>query len=1044
MQGTMLYSTLSGSRSQTYFIQYKYRIAGELDPAVLEESVRQLAKRHETLRTQFIYERVTEPLQAVTEEQTVEFVFDDISSLTDVRQQTVIEERKRQDREEGYLPSDPILMRIQLFRHAQDHFSLLWSFHHILMDAWCVPILSQELLHIYAALRKGESHRLPAAQPYSRYIEWLNQQPMERSYQYWEQLLEGYDQLASLPASFGAASSADDHDFEEGYRQQETQYRLDRETTARLQETAKACGVTLNTMFQAIWGILLQRYNDTRDVVFGAVVSGRPPEVGGIEEMIGLFINTIPVRVQSDESVRFDELIRHVHARLVTSLSHSYLPLYEIAAKYTAASGSRKLLDHILIFENYPVIQTQPQKGSGGKGLELDMRMEEEFEQADLDFQVVVVPGEEVGIVFRYNANKYDMGRMEQLKSHLAAVVQQVVMDPGIAVDDITLLTAEEQELLLRLDRRSQLKTTPGTLMHGFEAQAALHPHKPAVVCGEETLCYAELDRLAEHVAQSLQAGGVGRGDRVGCFVGRSPSLLAVLLGIWKAGAAYVPLDPEYPQERLRFMLQDNGAKLVLTDRVNAGHLPTDVAYRLVEDIVASQEPSGFVADGERQDQDLAYLIYTSGSTGLPKGVMVSSGNVRHFLASMADRLSLKNDCRILCSTSVSFDIFVLEALLPLWYGLTVVLASDEEQSRPELLNRLIVGQEADAIQTTPARLQRMLLAGGAAEAFARLTMVMVGGEPMPAELLQKLRSMTPARIFNLYGPTEATVWTTAAELTEGGQVHIGTPLDGTAVAVLNAAGKPQPSGVIGEVYIGGPFVAQGYWNRAELTAERFAMPQGMDGSRWYRTGDLGSVRPDGTLLLAGRADNQIKYMGHRVELGEIEACIGRYPAVRQACVLLQHSGGGQPMLRAFLEMDRAPDTKELEQFASASLPRHMVPGDWVQIEQFPLTPSGKLDRRALAELAAADPSAKPKAQPTDSPSELVELLTELWRKVLGLEEIGPDQNFFDLGGNSIHAAKLEISLESVGYEVELAVYEHGTINELAHHLRQLQLQTQD
>ncbi|MBB3113018.1 amino acid adenylation domain-containing protein [Paenibacillus phyllosphaerae] len=1033
MQEAMVYSAWSGMDNKAYFVQYAYRGEGELDPALLRESVRELARRHDILRTQIIYERVTRPLQVVTNESNAECVYEDLTAMTDEEQVAYIDSMKRRDRERGFLPSDSILMRIRVFRQQSSRFTLLWSFHHILMDAWCVPMISQELLHIYAALKSGRHPAQRQPQPYSRYIHWLERRSKQQSFDYWERLLEGYDQIAALPIRWREAKEQTGKD---NYRQQDLIFQLDRFTTERLHDVARANGVTLNTLFQAMWGILLQRYNNTNDVVFGAVVSGRPPEVEGVEEMVGLFINTIPVRIQASDKVRIGELLRNVQERMSASLGHSYLPLFELAAKFSANTGSRKLLDHLFLFENYPVLADSQDFGTDDLGFLL--QMEEEFEQADFDFNIIVVPGEEMRIVYRFNANEYEPAMIERMKEHLLAIATQIADKPDMSVGEIDLLTSADRELLRDFDRIDQAEQPTGRLMDGFAAQAALHPHQTAVICGEREVSYGELSRWAGYIAEELRRRQVGPNDKVACYMGRTPLLLAALLGIWQAGAAYVPLDPDYPAERIRYMFQDSGAKLVLTDAANASQLPTDATPLLAGEIIdasgAEAEPS---LDGHNVRQEQAYIIYTSGSTGQPKGVMVGADNVQYFFAGVSERIPFPANSRVLSAASVSFDIFVLEALLPLWKGLTVVLADDQEAARPDLLNGLLARHGVNVFQTTPSRLQRMLLADEASESFAALDMLLVGGESISVELLQSFKSVSSASVFNMYGPTETTVWATAAEISGEGRIKIGLPFNGVSIAIVNPDGREQPVGITGEIVIGGPVVTQGYCNLPDLTASRFCALPGRTANKWYRTGDIGVVMPDGSLIYAGRMDHQIKFLGHRIELGEIEACLAAYPGIRRVCVLHQVSANGQPFLRAFIETTDPRVIDALPLFAADRLLRHMLPGDWVRVEQFPLTPSGKLDRRALAEIPM-----KATASEADNPGidlQLVDQLKALWQKVLDTQDVGLKDSFFELGGSSIHAAKVEIILESMGFSTEpLLLYRYETIEKLAKYLNAL------
>ncbi|WP_312847107.1 non-ribosomal peptide synthetase, partial [Paenibacillus popilliae] len=669
----------------------------------------------------------------------------------------------------------------------------------------------------------------------------------------------------------------------QGYEAKRVSWIVHQEQSKAIALAATAHGVTVSTLLQTAWGLVLHAYSGSRDAVFGGVVSGRPSDLPGVEGMIGLFINTLPVRVTSDGQETVADLLRRMQAQALTSQGYAYYPLHEIQAQ---CAGTRELFDHILVFENYPMQTAQAEASADASGLEITGVQADE--QTNYDLNVMIQPGEELHIHFDYNGQVYEQGTMERLQGYWMRMVEQIVSTPNMAVDKLELLTAEEREELLVTFNDTAMELPAEATVHGlFEQQAARTPEQPALVSGEAVWTYGELEARANRIAGWLRAHGVRSEDRVGVLLSRSPQLIAGLLGVLKAGAAYVPLDPALPEARIEGMIQDADIRILLSEGTQtekvAGWEETPLQHVLcldeersaVTEIAATdvkgKKESMSATDTEGKKEHLAasdaagqkncsamvrfasaeeletyspistrstdvqsdvqttpmnsaYVIYTSGTTGKPKGVVVEHRNVVNFIAGMVRSLPFAPSASILSVTTVSFDIFVTESWVPLSCGMQIVLASEAELQDPALLGDVLAEHPVQLMQTTPSRLSMMLEQEHSAAQLRRIPALLIGGEPLPAALLKQLRANTNASLYNMYGPTETTVWSTFEHLedSEGGKVSIGRPLANTQAYVMSEALQLQPIGAVGELCLGGAGVARGYWAREELTREKF------------------------------------------------------------------------------------------------------------------------------------------------------------------------------------------------------------------------------
>ncbi|WP_072731090.1 non-ribosomal peptide synthetase, partial [Paenibacillus sp. NAIST15-1] len=1014
MQQGMLFHSRLDPQAGAYVNQMLISLQGELDLIALERSWNRVIQRHAVLRTSVDSGWRDQPLQVVYRSRTLKIDYSDLSMKSAAEQEQALGLLKEEDRKKGFAVEADGLMRVAVVRTGLETHQLLWSFHHILMDGWCLPIVVKEVLEVYAALCKGEQPQLLRVSEYSEYIRWLSEQDAQTASNYWTDLLGGFDQAAELPRRQRQV---------QGYEARRVTCSLDRKRTERISQAAREQGVTVNTLLQTAWGLLLHKYSGTSDAVFGSVVSGRPANLPGVEGMIGLFINTIPVRVKCEPGDTVAQVLQRNQEQALASQAYDYYPLHEIQAQ---SSKNRELFHHILIFENYPV---EEQAASLGDAAGLNITAVQAEEQTNYDLNVMIMPGEELTLHFDFNAQVYERDGMERLQRHLLQITEQIAADSSIPVQELELLTAAEREqLLVQFNDTKAAIPEEASIPSLFERQAAQTPDQLAVVCADQRLTYRELEEQANRIAQWLQAHGITEGDHVGVLINRSPQLIAGLLGILKAGAAYVPIDPILPKERMEAIIRDSGMKAMLTDAGYAKTLSvlqdTSLCYSLlVDDHKLLEEYPAEPVGVEIKPSGSAYVIYTSGTTGTPKGVVVEHRNVVNFITGMIRELPFGKHASMLCVTTVSFDIFAAESWVPLSCGMQIVLASEEAQQDPAVLGELLTQHPVQMMQMTPSRL--MLLLGNARSAaqLRSVKTLLVGGEAFPSNLYRQLKKHTDATLYNMYGPTETTVWSTFDRLDGEERISIGRPMANTQVYVLNEELQPQPIGVAGELCIGGAGVARGYWARPELTAEKFVDNPFVSGERLYRTGDLARWLPAGRLEHLGRIDHQVKIRGYRIELGEIEASLLRIPGVSEAVVTVvetKEEKDHAEELCAYITGARDEQmlaAVEIRAALAESLPSYMIPSYFVQLEELPLTPNGKVDRRALPKPSGSGTAAEYTAPRTNAEAKLA----QLWQEVLGVERVGIHDNFFELGGHSLKAMTLVSKIHQLlGIELPL------------------------
>jgi amino acid adenylation domain-containing protein/non-ribosomal peptide synthase protein (TIGR01720 family) len=992
-EGMLFHGLYTGEGADLYFEQFTAVLAGPLDEAAFAAAWQRAVERHAALRTGFLWHGVERPLQLVRRAVEVPWTSVDWRDLAPADVETRWRDLLAADRARGFDLSRPPLLRIALARTGEQERRLVWSTHHILIDGWCFSLLLNEvfaLYELYAAAAAGREALLPALpppRPYRDYIAWLAGRDETAAMSYWRRLLDGF--TAPTPVPYDRPGALDRAHGGRPQDYHEWTAVLPASLSRALEALAQRLRVTLNTVVQGAWALLLSCYAQESDVVFGAVVSGRPPELPGVESMVGLFINAVPVRARIPESeIPEAEPLSAWLPRLQESQlelrQHEWTPLAEIQ-KLVELPPGEPLFASLLVFENYPF---NPSSSGGLRGLRVESAALAERTNYPLTLTVVA----RGSLSLRLTADRrFDPSAVRRLLAHLEILLEGFAAAPEAPPASRPLLTAAERHQIAVEwnDTVPAVSCAGATIPSLFAAQAARTPDAVAVVLGDEELTYSELAERAGRIAARLLSLGVKPETRIAVVGERSLDLIPTLLGILQAGCAYLPVDPELPEERRDFMLADAGAFMLpdLSDR-------SDLSYR--SDLPAVS-PS-----------QLAYVIYTSGSTGVPKGVAVTHGNVAR-LVTGADYAPLGSGETLLQVVNVAFDVSTFEIWGPLVNGGRVVVFP----GRPALddLAAAIARHGVTTLWLTSGLFHQMVQER--LEALRPLRRLLAGGDALsPVAVRRALEGLPGCTLINGYGPTENTTFTTchamtAAELADerlAATVPIGKPIRGTRVHVLDEALEPVPLGVWGELYAGGDGVARGYLARPALTAERFVPDPWGRGGRLYRTGDLVRWRPDGVLEFLGRRDGQVKVRGHRVELGEIETALAGHPAVREAVVVLREDRPGDRRLAAYVTAvsGAAADPAELRSHLAARLPEPFVPAAFMILDRLPLTPNGKVDRRALPppEDVAAEPYVPP-ATPVE------EWLTALCAELLGRERVGVKDNFFTLGGHSLLAIRL-------------------------------------
>ncbi|MEE8586119.1 MAG: non-ribosomal peptide synthase/polyketide synthase, partial [Acidobacteriota bacterium] len=1053
IQQGLLFHSLYHPELSEYVNQLTCRLESRLEVEALQRAWKEVVRKHPVLRTAFLWEGLKEPVQIVLQEAEPEWSRRDWRGLPPDEQDRQLEDLLQADRKQGFELSTAPLMRLGLIRLADEAYQFILSFHHLVLDGWSLSLILKEVFTLYDAFREGQEPSLPPTRPYHDYIAWLLRQDLPQAEAFWRRALQGFEIPTPLSLVTTAASAAPDEADVYGWRE----LRLSEESSAALQALARRRQLTLNTLMQGAWAYLLSRYSGEEDVVFGVTLAGRPAELEGFQSMVGLFINTLPLRVRVQGTDLLAPWLAEVQQRQTDMRHYEYSPLAEVQ-RWSMVPPGQPLFESILVFENYPVDDSLSESG-----LSLGIRQVRSLARTNYPLTLTVSPGRQVVSRLTYDSRRFDSASMQRMLGQLENVLEAIAGEPQSNLSSLPLLGPAERQQVLAEWNDTGVDLADGLCLHQlFEAQAQRNPEAPALEFKGSLVSYGELNRRADRLACRLQSLGVGPESMVGLCVERGAQMVVGLLGILKSGGAYVPLDPSYPSERLSFMLEDAAVQVLVAQQSLAGRLPEHSARRLSldsEDGFGSG-PTGSPVGGVCPE-NAAYVIYTSGSTGTPKGVVVEHRAIAHFTRLWIREYDLTCNDRMLQFSSISFDQAGEEIYPCLACGGRLLLRDEEMLSSASVFLRRC-RQAALTMLDLPTAYWHQIcseLALGGSRLPESLRVVMIGGErALPAQMENWRRHAGGGpRLVNGYGPTEATIATTVFPVPHSGngrpgEAPIGRPLPNIRVRLMDPWLRAVPAGIPGELLIGGANLARGYLGRPDLTAERFVPDpySNESGGRLYRSGDLAGLLPEGNIQFLGRIDHQVKVRGFRVELGEVEAVLAGHPELTQCAVLARDDPDGQKRLVAYLvfeaEQGREADggsasgaswqqgrVSELRRFLKQRLPEHMVPSVFVPLQSMPMTPSGKFDRQALM---GEDPQAPIEEwAPPRTPTE--ELLAGVWAAVLGVDRPGLHDNFFELGGHSLLATQA-ISRIRRAFQVELplrALFEAPSLESFAHRI---------
>ncbi|MEU8625018.1 amino acid adenylation domain-containing protein [Streptomyces sp. NPDC048669] len=1031
LQAGMHFHALYDSRAvDVYTAQFVFDLEGPVGVPALRAAIGGLLRRHANLRAGFLHEDLDEPVQAIAAEVPVPLEERD---LTGADGSGTTEERLTAflaaDRTRRFDLTTPPLMRFTLVRTGPQRHRLVMTSHHILFDGWSMPLIVRELFELYAT--HGDDSALPRVTPYRTYLGWLAQQDRTAALDAWATALAGIEAptLLAGPSGTGAPGAAE--------LPETLVLDLDEATTLRLRETARAHRLTLNTLVQGAWGLVLGHLTGRPDVVFGATVSGRPPEIPGIESMVGLFINTVPVRLCPEPGETLAGLLTRLQEEQGRLLGSQHVGLSEIRG----VTGLDELFDTLTVFENYPMDDESLRTARQGLA-DLAVTGFSGTDAAHYPLTLTIAPGDRLRITFGYRAAVLDRDGVARTAARMRRLLTSMGQGLDRRADALPVLLDGERETLLSQGTGAEL---PGgaldmSIPDAVAGYAARYPDAVAVSGAGGQLTYRGLRDLSDELAGALAGLGAGAEDGVGILVGRSTATVTASLAALRAGAAYVPLDPRWPAERLGRVAEVAALRALIVDETTRDHpwvsqlgpetsvLTVDTEGRVRQGGPAAPGALPTVTGGAR----LAYVMFTSGSTGLPKGVGVTHADVTALAAHRAWADGTAD--AVLLHSAYVFDASTFEIWAPLLNGGRVVVAP-EGTLQPAVLRDLVTRHGLTAAFLTTALFN--VLAETDTDALGLLRLVATGGEAAAPGVLQRLAAAHPGTaVLHVYGPTETTTFATAHHVSPDdaptGAAPVGWPLDGMRAYVLDAAMRPVPPGAEGELYVAGAGVARGYLGRPGLTATRFvADPFDGTGARVYRTGDLVRRGVDGALHYVARTDQQIKLRGHRIEPAEIETVLRADPSVHAACVLVREDLPGDRTLTAYVvpAPGRAPDPAQLAAHVGHHLPAYMVPSVIQPVGALPLTPNGKLDRAALPE--PAGPSATHVRPPR---SALEEILAGLFADVLGVARVGIDDSFFALGGHSLLATRLVGRVRTaLDTETEIrTLFENPTVAALA------------
>lgn len=1021
LQEGMFYHKMLDNESSEYCIQDTIELIGSLELNYVEDSLMLLVIKYEVLKTAIAMpKKSTKVWQIILENRKIELNITDLTNVGAEEQELCISDIAKSDIDRGFDLEKDSLLRMTVIQCSDTKNIILWSSHHIIMDGWCSSLLFRDFIKYYGMRKKGISFEelkrnieveSAGIATYQQYIQWLNNQDKEQGAAYWRKLLEGYDFTANI-LPMHMASPVDCQVAAESIQ-------LSSELTIELKNMAAKLGITINSMLEASWGILLQKYSHGNDVVFGKIVSGRNVELDGIDQAVGLFINTIAVRLYTNHNTDLKSAAIDLFKQGLDSTEFEY---YSLAEVQNETILGRNLIQTLFVFENYYVDSEGLEEGLEETGFIIDFK--ENREQTNYPLNLIVELKEVLNLEIMYNPSIYDAEEIFMLLKRLTIILNEMAVNPHKRIEELCLLDEQERlQVTEEFNRTSTVYPYDKTVVELFEEQVEKTPESTAIVFGEKALTYKELNDMANNAARSLKEIGVGREDFVAIFSGKSIEMIASIIGILKAGGAYVPIHWDSPEERVNFILKDCNARVLLKGKT-VSEIKADIPAVLMDDELFKQRTQ-MNLEKLNEPSDLIYAMYTSGTTGKPKGVLIEHKNVVR-LVKNTNYITLDESTVILQTGAISFDASTFEIWGSLLCGGKLCLLDNDMLMDPMAFKTQIRQHKVNTLWLTAALFNQIVLLD--ISMFDDLKFLLIGGEKLSEKhvSLFKLHNKN-TRLINGYGPTENTTFTTTYEIPKNFDfIPIGTPIVNTRIYVMNN-GSLCGIGMLGELCVAGDGVGRGYIKRDELTSERF-LKNIFGEERLYRTGDLARWLPDGNIEYLGRIDKQVKIRGFRIEPGEVEEVIKNLNEVKNAIVIALEKNG-EKYLCAYVVSDFKLDMTVLREKLKGELPAYMVPSFMVQIDSIPLTAQGKVNTRKLPEIEMN--SMTDYVAPRNK---IEEMVAGVFSEVLEVKKVGINDNFFELGGHSLKATRAINQMETVcGVRIPLKkLFENPTVLQLS------------
>ncbi len=1022
LQEGVLFHHLNDQSSMAYVEQFVHKVNMVLDIPRFKASLIQLFKRHELLRSKYLHKGFAKPMAIICDEVDFELEIEDLQGYMSRDQETIIREFRDNDRIKGFDLASDCLLRLKVFNLAAGQYTLVWTFHHIMLDAWSLDLLFADLSMIYPSMLMGTKPSLPEPTPFKSYIDWITEKDAEEQAKYWLDYLADYGTVASLPQIEEPA----DH-----YKGAVESLQFSKELTSRINDFASNSQITVSTFMQCIWAIALAKYNGLEDVVFGSVVSGRNDGFDGIENIVGLLINTIPVRIRPTTETAFTDLVKRVQHEAVEGFPYHYTSLAEIQAN---SELNQQLIDNILVFENAPIGEVFEDGGQLGNLNLFKISDIETVEEIHYNLGLIVVPGKRLTLKAYYNASAYSNAYMTQTLGHLQYLIEQVLDKPSGTIADLELVNPQEKLQLKSFSKGIKTEMPDLSVIDLFEESMSQWPELPAVEEGGKCLTYQELNNYANMLALELVNAGVRKQQRVAIMCKPGIDLVAGKIAIMKLGAVYIPISADTPEERVAYVLKDSEASLFM---VQKEILSSQDGLEIFDTIsvcpITGYDPeTSQIVNNPRRDQgkeDITYIIYTSGSTGNPKGVEVRDVGLMNSLQSYARLAALEKGARTSQIINVAFDVTALDLWPSLTYGCCVCFAPEEARYDPLTMQNWLVNERIEVSLQVTVVAEEVMKISWDQHMDGPLRFFGYAGD----QLRHYPDKQLPFRTVNIYGPTEDSIWTTCHEMSRQNRSEIrviGKPIDNKEVLILDQQQHEQPVGIPGELYIAGSGLAKGYLNKPERTKQSFLEHPFDKNQIVYRTGDRARWLPNGTIEFLGRIDNQVKVRGFRIELGEIESHLQAISHVDKGVVVVQELNGDKH-LTAYVVAANGIDRTAIRKELSRKLPAYMIPSFFIELEAIPLNSNGKLDQSKLPlpqDSQRFDNYIEPEG-------EIQQKIVKIWSDVLGCDPsiIGVESNFFDLGGHSLKAMEMINGVEkALNFKISLqSFFTNPTVSEI-------------